>query len=946
MPSKKFKDHSSLRESEVRYKSLFEKFPGMIWRSDTGGAINYVNQSLLKFTGSTFEEVMGRGWLKDVHPDDRDAVEKIQYEHIAKRRPFEMEYRLRHRSGEYRWIIDAGKPYEDIDGNFAGYIGTCFDINRRKMVEERMDHINRLYSVISRVNQAIVKIKERAVLLHEVCKISVEQGKFTMAWVGIHVPEKNSIQVAAQYGKDDGYLESVSFRLSTNTEDYSPAQIAAITGKPYIANVVETDPRMVRHREEALRRGFRSAAAFPIRFTDVITGVFVVYSGEENYFTVQEKQLLEDIAGDISYAVPKIADELKRVETERSLYASEERFRTLVQSMDDIVYVLDRNQRHIGVYGKWLEASGLSEDMFLGKTAGDIFTPESAKVHEDANKRALNGEHVLYTWIAEMPDGNRYMQTSLSPVGNARGEITGIVGVGRDVTELREVQEIQRLQSAALESAANAVVITDIEGTIQTVNKAFTELTGYEKDEVVGKKTKILKSGKHDESFYKNLWETIRSGQVWVGEVVNKRKDGTLYTEEMTITPVRDSLGIITNFIAIKQDVTKQKELQHHLVQAQKMESVGKLASGIAHDFNNILGIIIGYSSLIERNAGDKAKFIQGIQAINKAVQRGANLVQQILTFARKTDVAPDIVRVNTVVTELTKMLEETFPKTITIELALGKHMPALVIDQSQLHQALLNLCVNARDAILASGRPSGAITVKTSVIPGSRLQTRYPDAGPEKYISISVADTGTGMDDVIVEKIFEPFFTTKERGKGTGLGLSVVYGIVQSYQGYIDVDSEPGAGTNFTLYIPVRPVSEELAEQSITDDEEIPGGSETIFIIEDEPLLLDALQNILEEKGYTVITAKDGKTAVDIYSQHQYDIDIILSDVGLPKMNGTEIYRQIKDINRDVLFIMASGYFDPVMKKEMADDGVNAFIRKPYQPDEILLTIRSVLGG
>lgn len=942
--TERYKTELALAQSHDFYLTLFEKIPGMIWRADEKGEVNYVNQSLVQFTGRLFEEELGRKWLELVHPDDRAMAEKTHFENILAKKPFQMEYRILHKDGEYRWIIDTGRPYEDIGGNHAGYLGMCYDIHERRMAEERILHVNRLYSVLSHINQAIVEIKNEEILLDRVCHVAVELGEFKMAWIGMHDAESGTLKPVAQYGDSGGYLDKVPLTLDGNKDKPLPIHSVLNTGRPYVINSITNEPHIDLYKEIAGKSGFKSAGIFPVKSDDRVTGVLFIYAGEEDYFRHEEIQLFEEVVEDISFALKNIADEKKRVEAEKSLQESEERFRTLVQSMDDIVFVLDLNQRHVGVYGRWLENFDIHEDMILGKTPRDIPGFGSAKVHEDASNRALAGEHVLYNWEIETHEGTRYMQTSLSPLRDAGGAITGAVGVGRDITELREAQSIQRIQSAAVESAANAIIITDTNGIIQSVNTAFTTLTGYEQEEVIGKKTSILRSGKHEESFYSGLWETIRSGQVWSGEVINKRKDGSLYTEEMTITPVRDPSGTISHFIAIKQDVTQQKKLQHHIVQAQKMESVGKLASGIAHDFNNILGIIIGYAGLLEKSRYDGEKFEKNVQAINKAVKRGANLVQQILTFARKTDVTLEIVRVNTIITELVPMLEETFPKTIALDLVLGKNIPHALIDQGQLHQALLNLCVNARDAIQASGEDSGTITIKTRVVSGAHLRVKYPEAKPGKYIEISVNDTGTGMDEETVERIFEPFFTTKDQGKGTGLGLSVVYGIVKSYQGFIEVQTEKSIGTTFSLYLPVRLSPANDNEPEILKIDNIPGGRETILFIEDESMLREAVVTILRDKGYDVICAVDGPAGIETYSNHRDTIDIVVSDIGLPGLSGTQVFERIKTLNPDVPYILASGFFDPATKKQMAGNGVDAFIRKPYQPDEILLTIRKVL--
>lgn len=941
------KVEEALEKSYDFYLTLFEKFPGMIWRSDMQGEINYVNHSLLQFTGRGFTDELGRKWLTIVHPDDRESVEKVQYEYIAERKPFQMEYRLRHHTGQYRWIIDIGKPYENIEGDYAGYVGMCFDITDRKESEARIHRVNRLYSMLSMVNQAILETNDSLALFNTICKVAVEEGGLKLAWIGMYDSAVNRLQIVSRYGQGENYPDLLDLSLHGEERRYPPALISLISGKYYIVNSIKNEASLADQDEAVFNGNLRAEAVFPLRSENAVAGVFCLCVDKEDFFGDEEIHLLEDIAKDISFALQKMKDDETRKNAELSLQVSEERFRTLVQSMDDIVFVLDNEQRYVGVYGRWLEILGLSENLFIGKTIREMLGTELSAEHEIANNRALSGEHVIYSWIAHTPGGNRYMQTSLSPLRNSSGEITGIVGVGRDVTELREAQKVQQVvQSVALDSAANAVVITDPDGIIQYVNSAFTTLTGYGKAEVIGEKPKILKSGKHDELYYRNIWETIQNGNVWSGEIINRKKDGRLYTEEMTITPVRNQLGTITHFIAIKQDITNQKQIQQHLFQTQKMESIGTLASGIAHDFNNILGIILGYTSLIEKNNNDNdnESLSRNIQVINQTVNRGAKLVQQILTFARKTELTLDVVDVNSVISELAKMLEETFPKTITMHLELAPHVPVLLIDQGQLHQVLLNLCVNARDAIQTTKTDTGTITIKSAVVPGTQLQSQYDDAGSDNYLNISVSDTGTGMDEKTIERIFEPFYTTKEMGKGTGLGLSVVYGIVKSYQGYIDVKSSRGSGTEFSIYLPVHFATDEQAVKGTFGHDDIRGGNETILLIEDESFLLEAVQTILEEKGYKVYTAVDGLSAIDIYSKHCDTIDLVVSDIGLPNMSGTEVLKELYKINRDIPFMLASGYFDPLKKKKIAEYGVKAFVNKPYQLNELLITVRKIL--
>jgi two-component system, cell cycle sensor histidine kinase and response regulator CckA len=388
------------------------------------------------------------------------------------------------------------------------------------------------------------------------------------------------------------------------------------------------------------------------------------------------------------------------------------------------------------------------------------------------------------------------------------------------------------------------------------------------------------------------------------------------------------------------QDITEQKKLQQDLIQSQKLLSIGTMAGGIAHDFNNILAIILGYSSLLHSIKDNPQKFSDGVTAIRQAVDRGAGLVRQILTFARKTDISFEPLSVSELVKELVSMLQQTFPKIITFNTRIEKHLPYIKADHTQIHQALLNLCVNARDAMPHGGEISIAIEKVT----GEKLRGQFPSATNPWYISLNVSDTGMGMDEAIRNQIFDPFFTTKEKGKGTGLGLSVVYGIVQAHHGFVNVESTLDRGTTFFLYFPVPQESSAALESHEQAVEQISGGNETLLLVEDETLLLDMVQILLESNGYTVFTAKDGEEAVQVYQQHAYEIALVISDMGLPKLTGVSEFEKMKEINPTVKIIFASGFFEPDMKAALESVGAKGFLQKPYVIDELLSKIRKAL--
>ena len=383
-----------------------------------------------------------------------------------------------------------------------------------------------------------------------------------------------------------------------------------------------------------------------------------------------------------------------------------------------------------------------------------------------------------------------------------------------------------------------------------------------------------------------------------------------------------------------------QRLLERQFIQAQKMESIGTLAGGIAHDFNNILGIILGHLALLQRLRENQSQFNESISSISKAVERGASLVRQVLTFARRADMKTEPLNVNNTIKELAKMLTETFPKAVSISLQLEKTIPIITIDSTQFHQALLNLCVNARDAM----QGEGTLTIVSRLVAGETLTSRFTKATAKHYVQLKISDTGVGMDEETKGCIFEPFFTTKEEGKGTGLGLAVVYGVVQAHNGFVDVDSTPGIGTTFHLFFPVPEGIVTIGQEQVLTPAELPRGSETILVVEDEEVLRGSLVKMLEMQGYTVLSASDGDNAVRQFTEHGDRIALVLSDMGLPKRSGWQAFRMMQRVRPNVRFVLASGYMDPAQKLEILNSGVKKFIHKPFPMEEVLKAIRETL--
>ncbi len=389
----------------------------------------------------------------------------------------------------------------------------------------------------------------------------------------------------------------------------------------------------------------------------------------------------------------------------------------------------------------------------------------------------------------------------------------------------------------------------------------------------------------------------------------------------------------------------QRSEEEHRILEAeirqnQKLESLGTLAGGIAHDFNNIISIISGHAAVLADKLQGQPAAQTALHTIHDAAERGSAMVRQILTFASKSEADFRALHLQEMVTELVKMLRVTFPRTMEIHFSCPSELPPVWMDPSQLHQALLNLCINARDAMAGTGR----LEIHADLIDGSAVASRFPAAAGKRLVRIQVSDTGVGMDEKTRDRIFEPFFSTKGRGRGTGLGLAVVYGVVQAHKGFIEVDSQLGKGSSFSLYFPASERQDLLALQDGQDAPPVAGGSETILVIEDEEDLRELFCSVLHDYGYHILVARDGLEALERYRRHRGDIQLVITDMDLPKINGAAVSRSILSDNPNNRIILISGFIEAALKESILASGVREFVAKPYTMPEMLKLVRKVL--
>ncbi|MBI4548090.1 MAG: PAS domain S-box protein [Ignavibacteriae bacterium] len=923
----------ALRESEWQYRNLYENVPTGIYRTTPDGRILMANPTLVQMLGyTTFEELT-------LHNLEKDGFEPTYSRNDFKQR-LERESEVRglestwmKRDGSTMFVRENAKAIRAEDGSILYYEGTVEDITDRKRMEEEFRKNEALLRTIFDTEPECVKIvsNDGKLLQINVAGLAMIEADSADQVIG----KSFYPMVATKYRQAFKQLTESVCRGNEGTLEF---EIVGLKGT----------------------RRWMETHAVPLRTSE--TGVFtmlgVTRDVTERKRSELERQVMFEIIQGVNQTVD--LDELLHLihrAIKKVVYA-ENCFIALYDKTTDMFYkafYIDQVDPPFPPH-----KMGKSCTAYVFRTGRPLLMTQ-----EIFDQLAAAGEVELVgtnspSWLGvplrtaqetigvlvvqHYEDPNAYVQRDVEFLTSVGSQIALAIERKRAEESLKESEEQYR---TLFEESQDGVFISTPEGKMLDANPAFMEIFGYSSKEELLKidVAQELYFNPQDREIFKRT--LARQGFVVDFENVVRRKDGEKRVILETASAVRDQQGNIVAYRGFVRDITDRKRLEEQLRQAQKMESIGTLAGGIAHDFNNLLGIISGYISLLEIGKLDDVKLHQCIETIRKATQRGAGLVRQLLTFARKADAAFESVNVNETVKELMKMLKETFPKTITLSMSLEDKIPSISADGSQLHQALLNLCVNSRDAMLERAQKEEIVpmlSIRTGVVVGKNIRQRFPEAMADEYIFISVEDNGSGMDEETRNRIFEPFFTTKELGKGTGLGLAVVYGIINSHHGFIDVESEKGSHTTFTLYFPVPTRAILTEEKKEARSEEILGGNETILVVEDEEMLSNLLKTLLESKGYRVLIARDGHEAVDTYRGRSHDIALVLSDMGLPKLGGWEAFQKMKAINPNVKAILASGYFDPELKKDMLAAGARDFVQKPYVAEYVLKRIRQLL--
>jgi PAS domain S-box-containing protein len=744
--------------------------------------------------------------------------------------------------------------------------------------------------------------------------------------------------------------DALTFPYWVDTVDvHSPVVIELSRKESLSGEVIRSGrPLLVRRAEVLARHGSSALEIPPCTVAEVWLGV-PLQTGEKMIGVMAVQSYIdpdlygEDDAHLLASVAGQVAQVIERKRWERDLRDSVAYLESVFRAAPVGIGV-NVNRVFRQVNQRLCEMTGYASDELIGRNARMLYLDDAGYEYVGRVKyeqiRQYGTGTVETRWLRR--DG-RVIDVLLSSTPLDVSDLSkGVTFTALDITDRKQAEAERERLMIAIEQAGEIIVITDPDGNVTYANPAFHEISGYGPEETIGRNLRLLKSGRQDAAFYRDMWAEISRGRTWKGHITNRRKDGTLYVEDMSISPVFDDTGRIVNYVAVKRDITDHLRMTEQLQQAQKMEAIARLTGGVAHDFNNILMIIIGYSEMALEQTGGDSLLRSNIEKILDAAQRSAGIVRQLLAFARKQTIAPVPLNLNESVGRMLTIIHRLIGEDIELSWKTGKDLWLVNMDPAQVDQLLANLCVNARDAIDGIGR----ITISTgNICLGEEYLDRFAGLVPGDYVGLTVSDDGCGMDRETREHIFEPFFTTKDVGHGTGLGLATVYGIVKQNYGHIEVSSEPGGGATFIVYLPrysgtaVRPAGEEQVSHR-------KHRGETILLVEDDPTILDMEKKMLEGFGYTVLAADRPHQALQLAEKFGARIDLLITDVIMPEMNGWDLAEQLAARHPQMAQLFMSGYTaDIIARHGVLTPGVH-FIQKPFMVRELSEKIRELLDA
>lgn len=885
--------HHDLRENQENLRITLHSIGDAVISTDTKGRIASMNPKAEEMTGWRQPEAAGKPLAEVFHvinEQTRQPVENPVAEVLSTEQPTSLpgQTLLIAKDGRETPITDSAAPIRNTDGKIAGVVLAFRDQTKERATRNALEKSKEEFKSI--LEDLLV-----GVIVHAADSSILRSNPQARRILGLS-HEQMSGKPAI-----DPVWHFIHENLSAMKPEEYPVNQVISTGKRIENQILGIN------RPDCKETTWVSLSAIPV-FTEqnVLSRIIVNFM---------------DITG--------------RKEAEKRIQFEQRLFHSLMETLPISVYFKDRESQF--VIANPLSAPRLgakTTEELIGKTDFDFFPEEAARQRYELEQQIMRTEQPTQL---EESGFDRWVLTTKAPWYGENGEIAGTFGISMDITDRKQAEKNLRRLSAAIEQSPETIVITDPEGVIQYVNPAFETISGYSPEEALGKNPHMLKSGQHDDAFYSTLWKTIRSGNTWAGRFVNKRKNGELYTEEATIAPVKDSTGIIINYVAIKRDITEELLKEEQFRQSQKMEAVGQLAGGIAHDFNNILQVIAGFSEILLGQLETESLEYQNATEIQKAAKRAAKLTRQMLTFSRKQPASKAQLNLNTTVQDTEVLLKVLLGEKIKLVQNLAPDLLPIFADHGQITQIIMNLAINARDAMPGGGQ----LTVATENITVDRQTAEaIPEATSGTFVCLSITDAGYGLSREVKDHLFEPFFTTKEVGKGTGLGLSVVYGIVKQSNGWIEVHSEKGTGSTFKIYLPA-------SKTTVPDKPEMTNQTRDprILLVEDDAEMRTLVIRILKTSGYEIVAVESAADAIQRFEQENGRFDLLFSDMVMPGKSGLELVDELRVKNPELPVLLYSGYQDQRERWEKLESKGYHFLQKPFSTTALLAAVRDALA-